>query len=1007
MSFKTKTKFKQKWKSVLAFLGIGALTVGTIVGTGVGAANYAYKNKKTGDFGDKISARTQVLLNDYQTEEEQIDLLKTTANLNQKHLQALGVNNVSAKYGIYQRINKNTKKWEKFGEIVYEFYPTNSKLDIVNFLTKTKPYEQISSKIQLISLFTTANRLELQNISSLLSPKPELSQNKEFDDTNWLTLNSDAKKIEIKTTNEGQQVEVSLPKTSADDQKFDLNFFAKEFDANFNYSASSGKTRAQTVAAFEKTKQNRKAPVNSWLLWVNRDGLIARFNMLLTLAHAQKQKYVDAKSWDYVDATYKNLNVNGEEKAFIDWLATQDFDKYFIHNSSIIKPINVQVDQLLNIIRAFYQSSSHKVKTKDANNKDVAQTFKDNEMFYSWNINKLSLINGFVYAIDYNNFFNYFEAPKKDDKLTLAQQSIVKYTSNKLVLNQKNTSRAFINTVYNLKQYYLPTYFAQAIYSENDIKKDYAKTFYSLLNNFSTKLPNLKQGAIKMLDPIDAILIGIAVLILIVAIIISVLYKVPGLIHSLLMAFNFVISLLLIKASNLGFSTETYGALIISVCWPLLNLVNFNNHIKRLVEQKYSYKNALRISLNKTIINQGMFYLLMIFISLVFMYFGKNNISIFGFNLILITFSCLLISYILFIAMMYLLWLIAHHVPKIHLWRQYLAATNAISQNRFNEEFDWNDQQKYQQFIFKAMNQKVYKLSFLIFVFVIGLAGLFVLGFVVPNMSFSFGSVYELTMKNDLKNFNEHEFSSFLDYEINNGIVSMYFDAKNPSALNEIASISLNNRFSDAIVYTSSLYNLINNITNSIAAYFIIFAIIVIWSSIWLKPQSTIPLIINLICTTLVSFGIAGLFRLFNNQASIIAINTSFVLIVSFSLHICLNLKQTLNLAKVLTKKQLQLQIQDSLIKYFNTYNIIYIVMLFTLLWLMIFAPLALISFNAIILFSLMFTHYLAIIIINYLWMLTMILYERLLAKTLAKSDNANNVYDKFDEQEIVNINKF
>ena len=73
----------------------------------------------------------------------------------------------------------------------------------------------------------------------------------------------------------------------------------------------------------------------------------------------------------------------------------------------------------------------------------------------------------------------------------------------------------------------------------------------------------------------------------------------------------------------------------------------------------------------------------------------------------------------------------------------------------------------------------------------------------------------------------------------------------------------------------------------------------------------------------------------------------------------------------------------------------------------MIFAPLALISFNAIILFSLMFTHYLAIIIINYLWMLTMILYERLLAKTLAKSDNANNVYDKFDEQEIVNINKF
>lgn len=123
----------------------------------------------------------------------------------------------------------------------------------------------------------------------------------------------------------------------------------------------------------------------------------------------------------------------------------------------------------------------------------------------------------------------------------------------------------------------------------------------------------------------------------------------------------------------------------------------------------------------------------------------------------------------------------------------------------------------------------------------------------------------------------------------------------------------------------------------------------------------------------------------------------------SFSLHICLNLKQTLDLMKHVTKKQLQFQIQDSLIKYFNTYNIIYVVMLFALLWLMIFTPSVLISFNAIILFSLISTHYLSIIIIYYLWMKMVYISKGL----LAKNDNANNVYDKFDEQEIMNINKF
>ena len=106
---------------------------------------------------------------------------------------------------------------------------------------------------------------------------------------------------------------------------------------------------------------------------------------------------------------------------------------------------------------------------------------------------------------------------------------------------------------------------------------------------------------------------------------------------------------------------------------------------------------------------------------------------------------------------------------------------------------------------------------------------------------------------------------------------------------------------------------------------------------------------------------------------------------------------------KHVTKKQLQFQIQDSLIKYFNTYNIIYVVMLFALLWLMIFTPSVLISFNAIILFSLISTHYLSIIIIYHLWMKMVYISKGL----LAKNDNANNVYDKFDEQEIMNINKF
>lgn len=86
-------------------------------------------------------------------------------------------------------------------------------------------------------------------------------------------------------------------------------------------------------------------------------------------------------------------------------------------------------------------------------------TFADYEMFYSWNISKLSLIKDYVYAIDYNNFFNYFTEPKRTNQTD-------KYEVDHLVLNQSNTSISIVNNLSLLKNHLISNYISNRNFSE-------------------------------------------------------------------------------------------------------------------------------------------------------------------------------------------------------------------------------------------------------------------------------------------------------------------------------------------------------------------------------------------------------------------------------------------------------------------------------------------------------------------------------------------------------------
>lgn len=60
--------------------------------------------------------------------------------------------------------------------------------------------------------------------------------------------------------------------------------FDKEFGTNYNYAPTTSSSRENAISNFEKTNRPKAKPKISWLMWVNRDALVSKLNMLALLA---------------------------------------------------------------------------------------------------------------------------------------------------------------------------------------------------------------------------------------------------------------------------------------------------------------------------------------------------------------------------------------------------------------------------------------------------------------------------------------------------------------------------------------------------------------------------------------------------------------------------------------------------------------------------------------------------------------------------------------------------
>lgn len=1000
MQNKFKKQRKVNFKKVFAVGVTGLISIGAITGGIAGSINLSQKYETTNYFGTKTQSKVEIKLDDFKTSEQNLNILETTAKTSQKQYEQIGFSNINIQYGIKKSFNNISKKFETIGEIIYTFETNQQRLDAINLGIKTKENEKIAAKFQLLSLFNASNRLEIQNIKKLFSQESnQLIPNKEFQNSNWLTLNNDNNKIRIKdkidrVKNETKR-ELQVDLESSGNELFDISFFNDEFAKNFNYNPSTSNSREEAIENYDKTNQPRKKPNDSWILWVNRDSLVQKINALILLAFAYNQKNVDHTSWSYVDHIYRGLDTNGEDKAFVDWVSKKSFIDSIITNESdnVVDP---NKDPLLKLLRDFYQSSSHKATTLNSQtNRNDPITFKDNEMFYSWNVSKLSLVNGFLNVIDYANFYKFFK---------LEDGTNNKFKTRQLVIYDDYNQNVTSNFV-ALEKYYLPS---NKTVSEffNIENNDFAKGYYNLLNYSTVLHTKQKPVVINTLDIKSSILIGIAVLILIIAIIVSVLYKIPGLIYSILIAFGFVVQLLFTKAANQNFSEATYTALLVGILVPVLNLINFHRDVKWNIGYGYSYHNATKKALKTNLLGFGGIYLMMIFAALVFMYFNHNTISAFGYNFMLASFAFIITNFILFFAFLYAWLILSKYQPQFHLWRQELKAAQAINHNQFDFEIK-QPKNAVDTILQNVFSKKLVYVSLILFAIIVIIIGITTMIIFKPDQNFEFATLYLVRLEDIDVELNKTIYSSLVKYDFNETHINVYFDAKHNDVLNQINSWMIANKITNTAILTNDTQRIYQDISNAIIAFVIISLIASVWVGIWLKWIAFIPVLINLVIGTLMIFAINGLVRIPFNEFSLLSIVASYMILLISTINLTLHFKIKHYFKKHYTNKQIKTEISHVLLDYIKIYNKIYILFILAMLLMLIFVSSDLLVFNGIIILATIFTHYLSITLIALVWFIAIKTYQHAKLKTLSIHQNPNNKFDVMDEQEITNINYF
>ena len=153
----------------------------------------------------------------------------------------------------------------------------------------------------------------------------------------------------------------------------------------------------------------------------------------------------------------------------------------------------------------------------------------------------------------------------------------------------------------------------------------------------------------------EASLLAIGIVILIIAIVVSVLYRVPGIFGAMSVVSAAVLSASLFVVLNINFSIPAILGILISILASLFSVFVIMERMRKNAKEKVSVFDSIGQVIKRSLFTVLDVNMVVLVFGLCLVFFGQSELIDFGLSLIVVALVTLVCSYLLFIFPLYII----------------------------------------------------------------------------------------------------------------------------------------------------------------------------------------------------------------------------------------------------------------------------------------------------------------------------------------------------------------
>lgn len=952
-------KIKQNRNKILKVFSIIALYILAIVGIVFGSINIGENNTKKGFYGETYAMSFSVDVSSATTSSEKTKLLQNDA--------------------------------EKFSNwLLYK-----------NISNSGVQYEMKNDQGYIWVELTNVNQITYTN-GDKGNPSPE-----------WTSLNTiNSSRVDIYQYNPNGTDTTNDLSTNAEDYKNTTNKYTKVLSSSeFKYDTATKDTRTEnnsygvevdlnkvvSVQKFydEKTAENTTSNGINWLVVQNIDVLLAKLNFAKYVVY-QHNNYRNQpiEFQNKINFLYETMDSNLQtwaNQVYTDSKGQSDpvSEKNFLHYYELSKAQSSDSDT---------STASIRLTSSEANANATFATIVDDYVL------------GTITNSNYNNWFpdaTVVGSTSSSDDTTTETASVQSRASNKVDVNTISFQPTTANESYQNDYIYQfkNTVLSNILFPEifNGRVLDSQQDFYQNIGSTWIQQPYL-QDSITTLSSYEATFLASGIVLLIVAIIVSILYRIPGLFGAFSIISSFGLSASLFVLLGINFSIPAVLGLFIATMVSVFSISLFMERTRNLFKRKNSVFDSLQTSIRKLMMTILDLNVTVIIFGLCLFFFGKGEVLDFGLVLILAPSITLFTTFAFFLYPVYSvsnftgLWKYSKHIWSKDSW-------NEPRESNYKIRFKPN-----QWWIGWAIALVIAILS-IVLIFTIG----------VPNSaSFNSGSTIYVLFDNtkvsqdQIANALPGTWSNITSglssggrYDNNFYVLSAIsttvydYNAINQalSKLTGIQDIFVSNSLStfNVGIATSGLYGLL-------AA----FGFLSIYYILRLNVFSIIPIFIVNVFGLAMAISICYLTQMYVDLFFVYAMIYASIMSTLATCGYISTSKTNFNKKKYFDKHQIQMFIQNNMVGMLNTIFIVLFVNTMIMVVLAIFVSPTTVWLFICVMFGTIASVWFSYFGIPHLYYYSLLLRQNYINNVINSIDKKiNNEHDEVDEQLIMSINKF